>query len=154
MLEPVYEIERIIDIKRNNNKVLYLVKWKGYGLSHNSWEPASHFEAGLDELLQEFKKTKMKSPKNKTPRKAKAKTPSSKKKSSRKSKSTSSKKTRGSKRKAATPNSSSKNKTMKTKKEDDTSASPLDSSASNMLAAGVAGDGGNSGYIASLCVVS
>ncbi|KAF8667767.1 hypothetical protein RHS04_09261 [Rhizoctonia solani] len=42
--EEEYEVEQIIDSKRQQGKWFYLIKWKGYGPEDNSWE--------LEELLE------------------------------------------------------------------------------------------------------
>lgn len=34
-----YEIEDILDIKRNKKGYFFLIKWKGYGYNDNTWEP-------------------------------------------------------------------------------------------------------------------
>ena len=32
-------VEKILDSKVANQKLCYLVKWEGFGIKHNSWEP-------------------------------------------------------------------------------------------------------------------
>lgn len=34
-----YEVEKICDIKFENEEEMYLVKWKGFGVKDNTWEP-------------------------------------------------------------------------------------------------------------------
>lgn len=34
-----YELEKIISKKNNNGSPQYLIKWKGWGSEHNTWEP-------------------------------------------------------------------------------------------------------------------
>ena len=63
----VYEVDKILDLRRNNKGVSeYLIKWKGWGAQHNSWEPRENIMD--DALIGEFeaklaKKTPKKSPK-------------------------------------------------------------------------------------------
>jgi hypothetical protein len=58
--EPEYEVEKILDAqpRGQGRKMHFLVKWKGYPMSDNSWEPKENLHA--DELITEFQK---KSPK-------------------------------------------------------------------------------------------
>jgi hypothetical protein len=37
-------VQHIVRKKRIRGKVLYLVKWKGYGSDENTWEPRSSFD--------------------------------------------------------------------------------------------------------------
>ena len=52
--EEEYEVEKIIDMKQMGQrcKMHYLVKWKGYPTSGNSWEPQENIRT--DELIKEF----------------------------------------------------------------------------------------------------
>ena len=55
--EEEFEVEQILDIKQmgRGRKTHYLVKWKGYPTSDNSWEPEKNLNA--DELIAEFKRS-------------------------------------------------------------------------------------------------
>ena len=49
--QPLYEIEKILSTKIIGGKSLYLIKWKGYPSSQNTWEP----ENGISpQLLDRF----------------------------------------------------------------------------------------------------
>jgi hypothetical protein len=37
--EEEWVVEEILDSKMMNRKLRYLVKWKDFGMEHNSWEP-------------------------------------------------------------------------------------------------------------------
>jgi hypothetical protein len=54
--EEEYKVEKVIDKKKMGQgcKTYYLVKWKGYSASENSWEPEENLRA--DELIAEFEK--------------------------------------------------------------------------------------------------
>eukprot|EP00005_Dracoamoeba_jomungandri_P006235 CAMPEP_0174261536 /NCGR_PEP_ID=MMETSP0439-20130205/11488_1 /TAXON_ID=0 /ORGANISM="Stereomyxa ramosa, Strain Chinc5" /LENGTH=109 /DNA_ID=CAMNT_0015346021 /DNA_START=39 /DNA_END=368 /DNA_ORIENTATION=- len=45
----LYEVETIVD-----SKVIYLVKWKGYPDSQNTWEDASNLSENCPDLFREF----------------------------------------------------------------------------------------------------
>lgn len=47
-----YEIERILDHDTVNH--LYLIKWKGYGLEFNTWEPIDHLDS-VSHLVYDFR---------------------------------------------------------------------------------------------------
>ncbi|CAG2168771.1 unnamed protein product [Oppiella nova] len=53
--EEAYVVEAVVDKRRRNNRVEYLIKWQGYGDQDNTWEP----EANLDcqELIDEYEKS-------------------------------------------------------------------------------------------------
>ena len=38
-------VEKILDSRMINQKLHYLVKWEGFGIEHNSWEPANDVHA-------------------------------------------------------------------------------------------------------------
>ena len=41
--QDFYEIDKIMGKKMENNKMFFLVKWKGYANKHNTWEPIENF---------------------------------------------------------------------------------------------------------------
>ena len=48
-----YEAEKIEDFKRVSGKPHYLVKWRGYPTSENTWEPIDHLR-NCAVLLREY----------------------------------------------------------------------------------------------------
>jgi hypothetical protein len=48
-----FEVEEVLDSKIMQKRLFYLVKWKGYPVSDNSWEPASHLSNTRD-LVDSF----------------------------------------------------------------------------------------------------
>ena len=50
--EAKQEVEEILDSCQYRRRFQYLIKWKGYGCKHNSWESA--FEVSTPELTAEF----------------------------------------------------------------------------------------------------
>ena len=52
--EDEYKVEKIIDAKTRGRgrKMYFLVKWKGYPTSDNSWEPKENVHA--KELIEEY----------------------------------------------------------------------------------------------------
>ncbi|QRW24977.1 Retrotransposable element Tf2 protein [Rhizoctonia solani] len=57
--EEEYEVEQIIDSKRQRGKWFYLIKWKGYGPEDNSWEPEELLEHSQEEIKR-FNKSQLK----------------------------------------------------------------------------------------------
>ncbi|XP_043921103.1 chromodomain Y-like protein [Protopterus annectens] len=52
--EELYEVERIIDKKRNKKgKIEYLVRWKGYDSDDDTWEPEQHL-VNCEEYINDF----------------------------------------------------------------------------------------------------
>ena len=50
--EVEQEVEEILDSRWHQRRFQYLIKWKGYGREHNSWESTSKVSA--PELTAEF----------------------------------------------------------------------------------------------------
>ena len=50
--EEEWVVEEILDSKLINRKLHYLVKWKDFGVKHNSWEPWNNVHT--PELVLEF----------------------------------------------------------------------------------------------------
>ena len=40
--KDVYQVERIVGSRTSGGEAQYLIKWKGWGKQHNTWEPLSH----------------------------------------------------------------------------------------------------------------
>jgi RNase H-like domain found in reverse transcriptase/Reverse transcriptase (RNA-dependent DNA polymerase)/Integrase zinc binding domain/Chromo (CHRromatin Organisation MOdifier) domain/Integrase core domain len=51
--QPEFEVEEVLNSKIEYRKLYYLVKWKGYSVSDNSWEPPSHLKHCQD-LVRDF----------------------------------------------------------------------------------------------------
>ena len=51
--EPEYEVEEILDSRLCFGKLQYLIKWKGYSVNDNSWEPKDNV-LGSSDLVAEF----------------------------------------------------------------------------------------------------
>jgi hypothetical protein len=51
--QPRWVVEAILDSKKKRGKLEYLIKWEGYPMEENTWEPVENiFDA--DHLIQEF----------------------------------------------------------------------------------------------------
>ena len=52
-----YEVEKILDHKKKHERGasrLYLIRWKGYGKDHDTWEPEENLDC--KDLLEKFHK--------------------------------------------------------------------------------------------------
>jgi hypothetical protein len=58
-----YEVEEILATNKISGKPHYLVKWKGYDTSENTWEPIEHL-MGCHQLIQQFHQEKGTSPRH------------------------------------------------------------------------------------------
>ncbi|QRV85329.1 Retrotransposable element Tf2 protein [Ceratobasidium sp. AG-Ba] len=45
--EEEYEVEKILDSRKRQNQIQYLVHWKGYGPKSNTWEPIEHLNTAM-----------------------------------------------------------------------------------------------------------
>jgi hypothetical protein len=50
--KELFVVERILDKRKQKNKIEYLIKWKNYGESENTWESANSFLC--PDLVQEY----------------------------------------------------------------------------------------------------
>ena len=49
-----YEVEEIIDSKKDAGRTSYLVKWKDYPLKDATWEPEANLYQSAKEKVEEF----------------------------------------------------------------------------------------------------
>ncbi|KXN81827.1 Histone-lysine N-methyltransferase SUV39H1 [Leucoagaricus sp. SymC.cos] len=55
--EEIYEVEAILNHKEYRRKTHYLIKWKGYLQSENTWEPEENLKTA-EHLLKRYKRSK------------------------------------------------------------------------------------------------
>jgi Chromo (CHRromatin Organisation MOdifier) domain len=53
---PLYEVEKILSSRKVGRGTQYLIKWKGYPESENTWEPERNLTQALD-VLADFKRS-------------------------------------------------------------------------------------------------
>ena len=51
-----YEVKKILKQKRVNGQLFYLVKWKGYDTSENTWEPIANLKS-CHQIMQDYQQT-------------------------------------------------------------------------------------------------
>ncbi|GAB5361575.1 hypothetical protein AAMO2058_000724700 [Amorphochlora amoebiformis] len=66
--DDLFEVEKILSVKKSRKKTSYLVKWKGYNETYNTWEPRSSFQDGFDAMLRTYKSTTPSAKAKKKPR--------------------------------------------------------------------------------------
>ena len=49
-----YEVEAILDSRKQGRGTKYLIKWEGYPESDNTWEPYALLKGTAEEALREF----------------------------------------------------------------------------------------------------
>jgi hypothetical protein len=50
--EPEWEVEQVLNARRQCNQLQYMVRWKGFSEAHDSWEPANNIHA--EQLIEDF----------------------------------------------------------------------------------------------------
>jgi len=55
-----WEVERIIDSREKHGRVEYLIHWKGFDESSDTWEPEANLNESCSKLLNEFNERKKK----------------------------------------------------------------------------------------------
>ncbi|XP_058810065.1 histone-lysine N-methyltransferase SUV39H2-like isoform X2 [Phymastichus coffea] len=58
--ENIYEVEKFLGKKSENNNIFYLIKWKNWSPEFSTWEPV-HNLTNCAELLKEFEEGRLKS---------------------------------------------------------------------------------------------
>jgi hypothetical protein len=53
--EPEWQVDHILDMRTKGKKREYLIRWEGYGPSHDTWEPECNVLPGCKELVSEYR---------------------------------------------------------------------------------------------------
>ena len=53
--ENKYKVEAILAHRKRGRQIQYLIKWKGYDPSNNTWEPETNL-SNADEILSGYKR--------------------------------------------------------------------------------------------------
>ncbi|KAL7714608.1 Chromo domain-containing protein [Entamoeba marina] len=61
-IKPVFEVEKIIDRRRRGRKIEYLVKWKNFRNSENTWEDREDLKQQYSTILDEYDSNTIKKP--------------------------------------------------------------------------------------------
>ena len=69
--EEVYKVEDIKGHKKKGNKTYYLIKWKGYPDSENTWEPEENLSC--PEILKRYQQSLTQKDNKKSPKSPKSK---------------------------------------------------------------------------------
>ena len=51
--ETIFEVEKILKLRRRKGRNEYLIKWKGFNNSSNSWEPEENINEQLVEAFND-----------------------------------------------------------------------------------------------------
>ena len=52
--EEIWEVVKIVRLRRRDGRDQYLVKWSGHEMKDNTWEPIEHLSPGAEEILAEL----------------------------------------------------------------------------------------------------
>ncbi|CAF1268181.1 unnamed protein product [Didymodactylos carnosus] len=52
MSSCVYIVEKVVDKRIKNDRIQYLLKWKGWSSAYNTWEPIEHLNC--DKLIEKY----------------------------------------------------------------------------------------------------